>query len=74
VTAMGMPEGALRGLDWRKATLSVSNGACVEVGAALCLVAVRDSTDQTGPHLTYSAEAWRNFAQAVRGGRLELQG
>ena len=68
MTAMGMPEDALSGLDWRKATLSISNGACVEVGAALRLVAVRDSTDQAGPHLTYSAEAWRNFAQAVRRG------
>ena len=74
MTAMGMPEDALRDLDWRKATFSISNGACVEVGAAVRLVAVRDSTDQAGPHLTYSAAAWRNFAQAIQRGHIELQG
>ena len=46
VIAMAMPEDAMRGLDWRKATRSISNGACVEVGAATHVVAVRDSTDQ----------------------------
>jgi hypothetical protein len=74
VIAMAMPEDAIRGLDWRKAARSISNGACVEVGAATHVVAVRDSTDQAGPRLTYSTAAWRNFAQSVRQGRFDIQG
>jgi hypothetical protein len=68
-----MPEGAPRDLDWRKATRSISNGACVEVGAAVHIVAVRDSTDQAGPHITYSPAAWRTFARSVRLGHFDIQ-
>jgi Domain of unknown function (DUF397) len=73
VTAMAMPGGAPRDLDWRKATRSISNGACVEVGAATHTVAVRDSTDQAGPQLTYTPAAWHRFAQSVRQGRYDIQ-
>jgi hypothetical protein len=71
---MAMPGGAPRDLDWRKATRSISNGACVEVGAAVHAVAVRDSTDQAGPQLAYSPAAWRSFAYSVRQGRYDIQG
>ena len=74
MTAMAMPEGAPHGLDWRKATRSISNGACVEVGAAMRVVAVRDSTDPAGPQINYSSTAWRNFAQSVRLGNFGVQG
>jgi hypothetical protein len=53
---------------WRKSRLSVGNGACVEVTVAQPGIAVRDSTDQAGPRVTYSAIAWRNFGQSVRQG------
>jgi hypothetical protein len=71
---MAMPEDGPPGLDWRKATRSISNGACVEVGAAMRVVAVRDSTDPAGPHINYSSAAWRNFAQSVRQGHFGVQG
>jgi hypothetical protein len=56
---------------WRKSRLSVGNGACVEVTVAQPGIAVRDSTDQAGPRITYSAIAWRNFGQSVRQGRFD---
>jgi hypothetical protein len=59
---------------WRKARRSVGNGACVEVTVADRGIAVRDSTDQTGPRVTYSAVAWRNFGQSIRQGHFDIQG
>jgi hypothetical protein len=51
---------------WRKSQRSVGNGACVEVTVAVPGIAVRDSTDQSGPVLAYTAESWRSFARSVR--------
>jgi hypothetical protein len=51
---------------WRKPQRSVGNGACVEVTVAVLGIAVRDSTDQSGPMLAYSAESWQHFARSVR--------
>jgi Domain of unknown function (DUF397) len=51
---------------WRKPQRSVGNGACVEVTVAVSGIAVRDSTDQSGPMLAYTAESWRHFARSVR--------
>jgi hypothetical protein len=58
---------------WRKSRRSVGNGACVEVTVADPGIAIRDSTDQAGPRITYSAVAWRNFGQFVRLGRFDIQ-
>lgn len=58
---------------WRKSRLSVGNGACVEITTAAPGIAVRDSTDQAGPRITYSAIAWRTFGQAVRQGSFNIQ-
>jgi hypothetical protein len=57
---------------WRKPRRSVGNGACVDVTVAAPGVAVRDSTDQAGPRITYSATVWRNFGQSVRQGRFDI--
>jgi hypothetical protein len=57
---------------WRKSGRSVGNGACVEVTVAEPGIAVRDSTDQTGPRISYSAAAWHTFGQSVRQGRFDI--
>ena len=51
---------------WRKSQRSVGNGACVEVTVAVPGIAVRDSTDQSGPMLAYTAQSWRIFSSSVR--------
>lgn len=51
---------------WRKATRSVANGACVEVGPAVGAIIVRDSVDRSGPVVSYSASAWQVFITSTK--------
>jgi hypothetical protein len=62
------PSGAV----WRKSTSSGMNG-CVEVAFVGHHVAVRDSKDQQGPVLMFSAAEWRAFLGGVRDGEFELR-
>jgi Domain of unknown function (DUF397) len=51
---------------WRKSTYSGDNGGeCVEVAMAGAVL-VRDTTDRTGPVLTFTAEAWRAFTATIK--------
>ena len=54
--------------NWRKATRSVNNGACVELASAGAQVLVRDSTNRGGMVLSYSADGWRAFLAAAKAG------
>ena len=55
------------GAVWRKSSYSGSNGgACVEVGTAGLVVAVRDSKDPDGPLLAFAADTWQAFAEDVK--------
>lgn len=48
--------------DWRKATYSHANGACVEAAADRQVVGVRDTTlGGRGQLLQFPAVAWRAF-------------
>jgi len=53
-------------MNWRKATYSLSNGNCVEVGAEPALVAIRDSTDPDGPVINVSPGEWTAFTDYVK--------
>ncbi len=57
----------LTGARWRTSSRSSTNGGtCVEVADNLPgVVAVRDSTDRTGPALAFSPAAWRAFVRKV---------
>jgi hypothetical protein len=53
-------------MDWRKSSYSSGDGGqCVEVASAAG-VAVRDTTNRDGGTLTFSAEAWQKFTDALR--------
>lgn len=52
--------------NWRKAHASLANQGCVEAGDAAGGVAVRDTTDRTGPQLAFSAAAWSAFLGGLR--------
>jgi hypothetical protein len=53
-------------MDWRKSSYSSGDGGqCVEVASAEG-VAVRDTTNRDGGTLTFSAEAWQKFTDALR--------
>jgi hypothetical protein len=68
---MPTPENDLRDCEWRKATHSINNGACVEVATTARAVLIRDSEDADGAILRYSAGSWRSFVANVRTGRFD---
>lgn len=64
---------ALNG-QWRKATASNNNGACVEVRlAGEDQVQVRDSkAEGCGPILGFASDAWTGFLAGIRAGEFDL--
>jgi hypothetical protein len=60
------------GSAWRKARLSIGNGACVEVAAVAGMVAVRDSKDPSGPILKYTGAEWNAFLDSAKNGKFDL--
>jgi hypothetical protein len=58
------------GEDYRKSSHSAGDGECVEAGNGSRSVLVRDTTDRSGPVLSFPARAWTEFlgSPAVRGG------
>ncbi|MFV2020778.1 DUF397 domain-containing protein [Micromonospora sp. LOL_023] len=63
VCSAGDPTEPLR---WCKSSRSNANGNCVEAASAGEVVAVRDSTDPTGPVLAFPAAIWRSFVDSLR--------
>jgi hypothetical protein len=59
------------GLDWRKAQLSVNNGACVELARANDMIAIRDSKDPAGPVLMYTPTEWHAFLHGAKNGEFD---
>jgi hypothetical protein len=58
-------------LPWRKASASLSNGACVEVAPTNGMVAVRDSKDPAGPMLMYTRTEWAAFLHGAKHGEFD---
>lgn len=54
-------------ITWRKSSHSAYNGACVEVHPGPG-VAVRDTTDRSGPVLVFEAGEWARFLAGLREG------
>lgn len=53
-------------LEWRKSSLSVNNGECVEVAALESRVVVRDSNRPGGPVVSYGKGTWSVFLEALK--------
>jgi hypothetical protein len=54
-------------LKWRKASYSSNGGAtCVEVANDDSRILVRDTKENQGAILRFSADAWRRFADHVK--------
>ena len=53
--------------DWRKSTYSdATGGNCVEVATRDQAIAVRDTANCNGATLTFTAQAWQRFADALK--------
>lgn len=60
---------------WFKSSFSGTgaSSACVEVAVLEDGVIVRDSKDQTGPVLRFTAREWRAFLAGVRANEFDLR-
>jgi hypothetical protein len=56
---------------WRKHSDTAGAG-CVEVGADVGRMLVRDSKDPDGPVVTLAAGGWLRFLSAARSGQLDF--
>jgi hypothetical protein len=62
----------MSGIRWKKSSLSMSNGHCVEVAdLGGGDVGVRDSKDRTGPVLRFTPDEWTAFLGGVRNGEFD---
>ncbi|HEX3489454.1 MAG TPA: DUF397 domain-containing protein [Streptosporangiaceae bacterium] len=62
-------------LAWRKSSYSGANGNCLEIAPAggSSQIAVRDSKDQRGPALVFTAGQWSAFTAGIKDGSLDLR-
>ena len=58
-------DGCIEVTDWRTASGSNPNGACIEVGAAPDGIGVRDTKDRGGPVLHVPRAAWAEFTTRI---------
>jgi Domain of unknown function (DUF397) len=58
-------------LSWRKASVSVNNGACLEVAPYGQGVAIRDSKNPRGPILRLTSGQWRAFLHGAKEGEFD---
>jgi len=58
---------------WRKSSYSGGGNNCVEVATAddAAAIAVRDSKNPGGGHLTFGAEAWTAFVSDIKRGQYD---
>ncbi|WP_198679568.1 DUF397 domain-containing protein [Thermomonospora amylolytica] len=56
---------------WRKSSHSSGEQSmCVEAAKLSAVIAVRDSKDPNGPHLTFTPEDWRTLTERIKHGHL----
>jgi hypothetical protein len=58
--------------QWRKSSYSGGGNQCVEVAQISTVVAVRDSKNPSGGHLTFSAAGWKAFLGNAKQGSYDL--
>ncbi|MGI8308788.1 DUF397 domain-containing protein [Saccharopolyspora hattusasensis] len=57
--------------NWRKASYSGQQSACVEVGSIADGAAVRDTKNRAAGYFTTTTDQWSAFVAAIKGGRFD---
>jgi hypothetical protein len=60
-----------RAANWRKASRSIGNGACVEAASGGGHVLVRDSVNPSGAVIAYAPKAWQGFINSAKTGSFD---
>ncbi len=60
------------GAAWRKSSHSTGRNDCVEAARIGAAVAVRDSKNSGGGHITLDAAEWRAFLNRIKNGSYDL--
>jgi Domain of unknown function (DUF397) len=56
-------------LAWRKSSVSMGAGECVEVATFSTYVLARDSQDQSGTVLTFTSAQWHSLVSRIKNDR-----
>lgn len=59
-------------LNWRKSSASAGAGECVEVATSGQSVLTRDSLDQSGAVLAFTASQWLGLTRRIKDGDVGL--
>ncbi|MGW3471369.1 DUF397 domain-containing protein [Saccharopolyspora sp. NPDC000995] len=57
--------------NWRKASYSGQQSACVEIGSFGDGAAVRDTKDRAAGYFTTTTDQWSAFIASIKNGRYE---
>ena len=63
----------VQGVAWRKSRQSMNNGNCVEVAEVPNGIVVRDSANEAGVMLLYSAQTWGAFLAKAKIGKFDVK-
>jgi hypothetical protein len=56
---------------WQKSTMSIANGACVQVKRDDKMILLRDSKHPEGPVLTFTPVEWAAFLDGAKKGEFD---
>jgi Domain of unknown function (DUF397) len=63
--------GGLSTAYWKKSSLSMGNGNCIEIANVTGRYLIRDSKDRLGPALQFTGDEWRAFLGGVHNGEFD---
>jgi uncharacterized protein DUF397 len=63
-----LEENGRSGASWRKSSASNGSGECVEIAKSGSFVLARDSRDQSGAVLAFSAGQWDDLLRRIKQG------
>jgi hypothetical protein len=57
--------------NWKKSSLSMGNGNCIEIAQVSGRYLIRDSKNRLGPTLQFTRDEWQAFLGGVHNGEFD---